>query len=220
MTVTIAGTTGITQPTDTCTTSLVLTGSSSGTTTVQAAATASGTITVPAGTGTVAVNGLSSNIVSGTVTASTSGTAIPFTGIPSWVKRITMMLNGVSTGTTGTSPFIIQLGTSGGYVTSGYTGSASGTGGFSTNATGFWIMNVPAAASVCSGLVTIALLDATNNIWAESGAVGDATSTSTAITTSGWSVALSGALTQIQLTTVAGNAANTFDAGKVSILYE
>jgi len=36
-------------------------------------------------------------LTSGTAVASTSGTSIDFTSIPSWVKRITVMFNGMST---------------------------------------------------------------------------------------------------------------------------
>ena len=50
-----------------------------------------------------------STITSGTAVASTSGTSIDFTSIPSWVKRITVMFNGVSTN--GTSIVQVQLGT-------------------------------------------------------------------------------------------------------------
>jgi hypothetical protein len=82
MPVTIAGTTGTTQPTATCTTNLVLTGSSSGTTTVQAAATASGTITVPALTGTLLTSATPGTIIQTKYTQSgalqTGTTAIPY----------------------------------------------------------------------------------------------------------------------------------------------
>ena len=220
MPVTIAGTTGTTQPTATCTTSLVLTGSGSGTTTVQAAATASGTITVPAGTGTVAVNGLSSNIVSGTAVTA-SGTTIPFTGIPSWAKRITVMLNAVST--SGTSNVLIQLGTSGGFTTSGYNGAAqygsSATGAvFSTNAAGIYIMINNSATSALSSSFNITLLDSATNTWSCAGTMGDSAGGKVYVIYFGWSVALSGALTQLRFNTV--NGTDTFDAGKVNILYE
>ena len=61
-------------------------------------------------------------IASGTAVASTSGTSIDFTGIPSWVKRITVMLSGVST--SGTSIVLIQIG-AGSVTTSGYASSGS-----------------------------------------------------------------------------------------------
>ena len=85
MAITLAGTTGITTP----------------------GLTNSGNETI---TGTLNVGGLTPNvypIVSGTAVASTSGTSIDFTSIPSWVKRITVMFNGVSL--TGTDALLIQL---------------------------------------------------------------------------------------------------------------
>ena len=77
------------------------------------------TLTSPTITGAVVSAMGSSILTSGTAQASTSGTAIDFTGIPSWAKRITVMFNGVSTN--GTSNPQIQLG-SGSPTTSGYTG--------------------------------------------------------------------------------------------------
>ena len=97
--------------------SVVLTGDTSGTLTVSAPAIAgSNTQTLVAVTGTLAP------IVSGTAVASTSGTSIDFTSIPSWVKRITVMFSGVSV--SGTSNMQIQLGDSGGVENTGYLGVA------------------------------------------------------------------------------------------------
>ena len=64
-------------------------------------------------------NGLNTTglINSATAQNSTSGTSIDFTGIPSGVKRITVMFNGVST--SGTSILLIQGGTSSGNNPSG-----------------------------------------------------------------------------------------------------
>ena len=63
-------------------------------------------ITTPAETvtgasivGSIQAEGVTTNIypiVSGTAVASTSGTSIDFTSIPTWVKRVTVMLYGVS----------------------------------------------------------------------------------------------------------------------------
>ena len=58
-------------------------------------------------------------LISGTAVASTSGTSIDFTGIPSWVKRVTVMFSGVSTN--GASLPQIQIG-AGSVQTSGYAG--------------------------------------------------------------------------------------------------
>jgi hypothetical protein len=46
---------------------------------------------------TVDSTGAYGQIKSGTAVASTSGTSIDFTSIPSWVKRITVMFDSVST---------------------------------------------------------------------------------------------------------------------------
>ena len=53
----------------------------------------------------------------------TSLTAYDFTGIPAGVKRITVMLNGVSTN--GTSYVRLQIGPSGGVETSNYLGAST-----------------------------------------------------------------------------------------------
>ncbi len=197
--------------------SLKLNSSSGGSVTLQEPSTATnGTLTLPAGTGTVAVNGLSSNIVSGTAVASTSGTSIDFTGIPSWVKRITVMFSGVSTN--GTSSTIVQLGTGATptYTTSGYLGSvATSSGATVTNfSTGFMVNNSVGAASVVYGHIVI--LNISGNTWVESSML--ALSDSANTRDSAGSVTLGDVLTAIRITTVVGS--NTFDAGSINILYE
>ena len=56
------------------------------------------------------VTGTAGNLmlVSGSAQATTSGTSIPFASIPSWVKRITVLFNAVSTNST--NPLLIQIG--------------------------------------------------------------------------------------------------------------
>jgi hypothetical protein len=157
-------------------------------------------------------------IVQGTSQATTSGTSITFTGIPAWVKRVTMMLNGVSTN--GTSIIQIQLGTSGGFVTSGYSstvgfvaGAAASSSGIFT--TGFYVIGFSVNTDTISG--AFLFNNITGNVWSY---LSTATRTGTVGTMFGSAVpqTLSGALTQIRLTTV--NGTDTFDAGSVNILYE
>lgn len=217
MPVTIAGTTGTTQPTATCTTNLVLTGSSSGTTTVQAAATASGTITVPAGTGTVAVNGVSSSIVLGTSQATTSGTSIDFTSIPSWVNRIDVVLTGVST--SGTSSLLLQIGPSAAVETSGYAGVSvrfnNPTTTSATMSAGYFVMgsDLGLAANTVNGTISITRLDTTTFIF--SGMATTPSNTTGAFATCTKTV--TGTMSRVRLTTV--NGTDTFDAGSVNIQY-
>ena len=191
--------------------SVVISGDTSGAITVSAPAVAgTNTLTLQAATATNAVNTLA------TAVASTSGTAIEFTNLPSWVKKITVMFAGVSVSST--SSIQVQLGTgSTTYTTTGYVGGAArfGTSTLSGTSvtTGFSLFNT-AAAALISGSMTITNL--TGNTWSASGTAGSADSTSFAMVTAG-SIALAAALTAVRITTTG---ADTFDAGSVNILYE
>jgi len=152
-------------------------------------------------------------IVAGTAVASTSGTSIDFTGIPSWVKRVTVMFNGVST--SGASNWLIQIG-SGSVATTGYdsTGSGMDGSGVSINAytAGYGIRSTVASYAI-NGPIVLNLLG--SNIWV-CGAV-LSTALPLVFTTSGVKT-LSGALDRVRITTV--NGTDTFDAGSINILYE
>ena len=154
-------------------------------------------------------------ITSGTAIASTSGTSIDFTGIPSWVKRITVMFNGVSTSST--ADLIIQLGTGATptYTISGYLGSASIQSGTVENYTiGYKVVPNNAAASIWHGNIVISNI--TGNTWAQSAVLGNSNAAGTRM--SGGSVPLAAALTAVRITT--SNGTDTFDAGSINILYE
>jgi hypothetical protein len=154
-------------------------------------------------------------ITSGTSVATTSGTAISYTSIPSWVKRITMVINGISTN--GTSIMGIRIG-SGSFDTTGYLGSVgatrSGASGNANYSASFALVDGMAAVLTIYGTVTLTLLG--SNTWAFAGTTGR-TDTSGSYFYGGIKV-LSGALDRIQLTTEGGT--NTFDAGSINILYE
>jgi hypothetical protein len=146
---------------------------------------------------------------------SATGTSIDFTGIPSWVKRITVMFSGVST--TGTSVPLIQLGDSGGIETTGYLSSASTVGSTAISAsftTGVGIIHTNAAANIFSGIATFANI--TGNTWVASGVLSRDDSDRTQVF--GGQKSLSGALDRIRITTV--NGTDTFDAGTINIIYE
>ncbi len=154
----------------------------------------------------------------GTPVATTSGTEKDFTGIPSWVRRITVSLAGVSL--SGTALLRFRLGTSGGFATSGYVsaGSVISAGAATVNQTaGFDIYtNAPNATYTYSGTIEFICVDPTNDIWAARGtfASGSVTWTHTVA----GHIDLSGALTQVRLTT--SNGTDTFDAGTINIHYE
>ena len=208
---------------------LRLNGSTSGYTEIDAPAVAgSNTLVLPTGAGSayqVVRNGATAgsleftdNIVSGTAVASTSGTSIDFTGIPSWVKRVTVMFNGVSTN--GTSEVILRIGTSSGIQATGYltTSSIAASLVASTNdTTGFRIFNNGGSASdVRNGFITFVLLDSASGIWAATGLIGQ--SDQARMCTVAGSKTLSGTLDRVRITTV--NGTDTFDAGSINIIYE
>lgn len=152
----------------------------------------------------------------GTVATTTSGTSFDFTSIPSWVRRITVMLNGVSL--SGTDNLLIQLGTSSGVQTSGYDSRAivcvDSTLPLKYSSTSGIIVPIANAASTISGVIKI--VNISGNIWLVEGmSVYDAALDSTATIFTG--TALSAQLDRIRLTRTG---TNTFDAGIVNIFYE
>jgi hypothetical protein len=161
------------------------------------------------------VNGVNSSLVSGTAVASTSGTSIDFTSIPSWVKRITVMFNGVSTN--GTSVVQIQVG-SGSFSTSGYFSVSNYSGSaLTTSTTGIVIEVSGSATAACKRYGAIVLTLVNSNTWVEQGNIASDTNTISQ-SCSGFAPALAGALDRVRITTVGGT--DTFDAGSINILYE
>ncbi len=152
-------------------------------------------------------------IVLATPQATTSGTSIDFTAIPSGVRRITLMFDGVST--SGISNLLVQLGDSGGVENTGYVAGGWTQGGVFTDFTaGFGIVG-GAAANIGSGAITLTLLNSSTNMWTCNGQV--RLSTTTAAELAG-AKATSAVLDRIRLTTV--NGTDTFDAGNLNIAYE
>ena len=154
-------------------------------------------------------------ITQGTAIATTSGTSHDFTGIPSWVKKITVMFSGVSTN--GTALPLLQIGDSGGIETTSYISTATllttSSNSSSSQTTGFFLANLGNAANTINGAITLNNLD--GNIWTASGALTTAVGSASLVN---GAKTLSGALDRIRLTTVGGT--DTFDAGTINILYE
>lgn len=169
------------------------------------------TLTSPVITGASVSSMASSVITSGTSQASTSGTSIDFTGIPSWVKRITVMFNGVSTN--GTSPVIVQLGTGATptYTTSGYQSFVLYNGGTTNITNGLTTIGIGASDTRWGSMI---LSTSGSNSWTE--IVGNAVGTNGGA--GGGGITLGAALTAIRITT--SNGTDAFDAGSINILYE
>ncbi len=140
-------------------------------------------------------------------TVNAGSTSVDFTGIPSWAKRITIVLSGLSINATTT--VLVQVGTTAGFVTTGYLGVAGG-----TNYTiGFGIFN-GAATTVAHGTMT--LIGIAGNTWVATAKGGFSSSVNDF--TGGGSVTAPGVVDRIRLTTLSGTA--VFDAGVVNVMYE
>ena len=189
--------------------SLVISGNTSGQVTVSAPAVAgSNTLTLLAATATSSVN------TAGTAVASTSGTSIDYTALPSWIKRITVQFRGVST--SGSSNIQIQLGSTT-FTTSGYTGACviigSALGSGAVNSAGLIVANGGAAAQYYSGNIMITNISGNN--WVSSHSLGRDDGY---CLFGGGQIGLAGVLDRVRITTV--NGTDTFDLGTVNILYE
>lgn len=160
----------------------------------------------------------STGIQLGSPTASTSGTAINFTGIPAGTKRITVQFAGVSTNSTGA--LCVRLGDSGGVETSGYLVNSITTNS-SAIATqqqtdGFTVNGALGASTTASGVAIFSLESAASNTWVGMVFISPDTGAGTKIMIG--RKALSAELDRVQVTTAGGT--DTFDAGEISVSYE
>ena len=166
-------------------------------------------------------NGTVGLINTGTAVASTSGTSIDFTGIPAGVRRITVMFQGVSSNSTGSPQ--VQLGTSGGYVTSGYLSAAdffNATPGPTLYTTGFVLAEAAGATVLFHGQVIISNISGNN--WVYTSTLMNSAAAGCAIGAGSISSAsLGGVVDRLRVIySSTGSPADTFDAGSINILYE
>lgn len=142
-----------------------------------------------------------------------SGAAVSFSSIPSGVKKITVMFEGVSL--TGLANYLVQIGDSGGLETSGYLASSVIVGVYSGGfTTGFGIVSY-SVPGVLHGAMVLTLMDASTNTWIASYAIGR--SDTNYVVVGGGSKSLSGVLDRLS---VLSGGAPTFNAGNINIAYE
>lgn len=133
-----------------------------------------------------------------------TNTFLDFDAIPSWVKRITVVLDRVSL--SGTDNLLVQLGTSSGYVVTGYVGSST-----SVSSTSGMIIGAATATREITGLMTICLLTGTR--WVSDHSVTYVSN----VFNGGSMVDVGGVLDRLRLTVTT---TNTFDGGTVNVIYE
>jgi hypothetical protein len=160
-------------------------------------------------------------LTNGTAVASTSGTSIDFTSIPSWVKRISVLFTGVSVDANSIQQ--IQLGVSGTPETTGYSAMVanvqvtSNTTRGLTSTAGFILQHAGSSSVTVQGTIVFSLLG--SNTWTCNGSIYNREGTSDdGLNTAAGSKALGGTLNMIRITTQSGTA--NFDAGTINILYE
>jgi hypothetical protein len=151
-----------------------------------------------------------------TAVNTTSGVSHDFTGIPSGVKRITVILSNVSTN--GTSQLLIQLGTSSGIDATGYASSAWGAVATASNmavstvTSGFILTYTSESTASFHGSVNLLKVD--SNTWVQSGVVNSSQRSGVSSGTK----SLSGVIDRVRITTLGGT--NAFDSGTVNIMWE
>lgn len=193
---------------------LRLNGASSGYTEIDAAATAGNNlVTLPTGTGAVPLMKLETE-------KSATGGSVDFTGIPSWVKKITVMISGLSVNAASTTNVRIQIGDSGGIEATGYTSSSYGTVLASSNAQGVtsttgYVLNYAVLDSATNTYYgSVILTNLSGNTWVASGTFHSANQGSYLAGTK----TLSGTLDRLSVVTDGGT--DVFDAGTINLLLE
>jgi hypothetical protein len=157
---------------------------------------------------------LTQPFTSGTAQAS-SGTSIDFTGIPTWVKRITVMFNGFST--SGGGNYLVQIGagsiTSSGYLSNGGYIQGTSPNGSQSSTAGYVVTNSSNTALTHGQFVLTTL---GSNIWTASYSMSQ--TTSQFVMFGAGTITLGGTLDRVRITSAVGT--DTLDAGTLNILYE
>lgn len=157
------------------------------------------------------------------VTAPTASSLIPYTGIPSWVKRITLMFRGISIN--GNNHILVLVGTSTNlYLLSGYSSqlSITNTGSSTAASTNGFIMHWPEANSASHGTMTLSYLgnNGSGDIWTSSGTFAWHGGSTASTIFSGGSVQLPSGTTLDRVAINSANGSDLFDAGSVNVMYE
>lgn len=159
----------------------------------------------PAGVASVLSNLVSYDL--GADIATTSGNSQQKLGVPATALWIEIDIVGVST--TGTDPFGFQVGNSGGWTTSGYTGSHSQGATATAMSSAFTVVESTAAGSTWTGFARLSRVRAADTTWVFTSFVSRTESSSTVRIATG-QVTISD-LDRVRIAMISG--ASTFDAG-------
>jgi hypothetical protein len=153
---------------------------------------------------------------SGTLVATTSGTAFDFTSIPVEVQEIEILFHEVSL--SGTDQALVQLGTSGGVVSTGYASNSianfnTGSGSGVSSTTGF-ILRLSDSAVQLTGILTLRRLQSGSNVWV---ATHTASTATTIAIIGGGTITLGAEIDRVRITRTG---TDTFDAGQLNVRWK
>ena len=152
----------------------------------------------------------------GTSVATTSGTAIDFTGIPSWAKRVTLSIYNLSyaSGDHG----LIQLGVGSTPTTSGYNSVSNflyggNSSGQTSSTSGFIWYDLTSSYAMFG---TYVFTKHSGNTWIGSSLISNNTGVAFSVISNGY-ITLSGDLGMVR---VLGSLGGALDGGSINVLYE
>lgn len=161
------------------------------------------------------IGGLNSPKLGELITA--AGVAVDVVGLPSWIKRMTVLIDGVSVSSSST--LMLRLGSAGGVESSNYNGRGiyinSGGAGDHDLSTGVHFYGTGAAVAKNYGKCVFTKHG--GNIWTFEGAMGAETGDARDSFVVG-SKSLAGVLDRVRITTLDGT--SVFDAGTINVMYE
>lgn len=157
---------------------------------------------------------LAQKLTLATAQATTSGTAITFTGFPAWTQRFTVLFDKVSTN--GAAIPEVRIGPVGGIEASGYVSGLGAISAGAANASSTTGVPLGLAGASYSRTGALTFSHMGGNKWVCTGIV---SYTDTGAVSMIYSIkTLAGTLERLTLTTT--NGTDAFDAGSVNILYE
>lgn len=176
----------------------------------------SGQVLTSAGSGAAPTWAAATNLTRGTAAATTSGTSVDFTSLPAGIRKITLVVDQISSSLT--DNFAVRFSTGGTFATSGYISSSArvqdaAATSIGSLTTGFIIINNDNSSRQWNGSFT--WHNITGNTWIMSGNANHESNNRSVI--SAGTFTLGGTLDGIRLYATASNA---FDNGQVNIFYE
>ena len=184
----------------------------------------SGNLLTSNGTAWISSAPAANGLISGTAQSLVGQGFVDFTGLPSGIKKLTVIIRGASTD--GTAIPVVRIGAQNSVAILFYQGTqmsiiSGGNPGSTANTTGIILNNSNAASQVYNGTVEFTALGS-NYTWAYSAQMG--LSESTRLMINNGTIALgdyyvgAAELSNVRLTTIGGT--GTYDAGTINIVYQ